>query len=149
MLFRSPGLPADILPYEFGPSGLQFEAPVTITIPYAVADFPGDPPQPYWYDTMTGAMSQQGITNIQYVALSSTLHALRFQTTHFTPYAVVGEVEEGIVPTGGSSGGGGCSLSPAAAGASGAMEYFVPFTLLALAMVGLRIKDKRRHSKPR
>ncbi len=144
-----PGLPADILPYEFGPSGLQFEAPVTITIPYAVADFPGDPPQPYWYDTMTGAMSQQGITNIQYVALSSTLHALRFQTTHFTPYAVVGEVEEGIVPTGGSSGGGGCSLSPAAAGASGAMEYFVPFTLLALAMVGLRIKDKRRHSKPR
>jgi uncharacterized repeat protein (TIGR02543 family) len=144
-----PGLPADILPYEFGPSGLQFEAPVTITIPYAIADYPGAPPQPYWYDTMTGAMSQQGITNIQYVALSSTLHALRFQTTHFTPYAVVGEVQEGVVPTGGSSGGGGgCSLSPAATGASGVLEYFVPFTLLALAMIGLRIKDKRRHSTP-
>jgi len=138
-----PGLPADILPYEFGPSGLQFEAPVTITIPYAVADFPGDPPQPYWYDAMTGAMSQQGITNIQYVALSSTLHALRFQTTHFTPYAVVGEVEEGIVPTGGSSGGG-CSLSPAAAGASGVLEYFVPFTALAVIMFGLRRRDVRR-----
>jgi len=144
-----PGLPADILPYEFGPSGLQFEAPVTITIPYAIADFPGAPPQPYWYDTMTGAMSQQGITNIQYLALSSTLHALRFQTTHFTPYAVVGEVEEGIVPRGGGGGGGGgCSLSPTATGACGVLEYFVPFTVLALAMIGLRIKDKRRHSKP-
>jgi|GEM_PF-579776 len=144
-----PGLPADILPYEFGPSGLQFEAPVTITIPYAVADFPGALPQPYWYDTMTGAMSQQGITNIQYLALSSTLHALRFQTTHFTPYAVVGEVEEGVVPRGGGGGGGGgCSLSSTATGACGALEYFVPFTVLALAMIGLRIKDKRRHSKP-
>jgi len=144
-----PGLPADILPYEFGPSGLQFEAPVTITIPYAVADYPGAPPQPYWYDAMTGAMSQQGITNIQYVVLSSTLHALRFQTTHFTPYAVVGEVEEGVTPAGGSGGGGGgCSLSPVATGASGVLEYFVPFTVLALAMIGLRIKDKRRHSKP-
>jgi len=140
-----PGHPADMLPYEFGPSGLQFDAPVTITIPYAVADYTGNPPQPYWYDSMTGTMTQQGITNVEHVALSSTVHALRFQTTHFTPYAVVA-AEDVVVPGGGGGGGGGCSLSPAT-GPVGALEYFVPFTLLTIVMIGIRRKDRRRRLK--
>ena len=36
--------------YDFGPSGLQFSEPVTITIPYLVADFGDEPPVPCWYD---------------------------------------------------------------------------------------------------
>jgi uncharacterized repeat protein (TIGR02543 family) len=140
-----PGASAYILPYEFGPSGLQFDVPVTITIPYATADYPSNPPQPCWYDAMTGAMSQQGITNIQQVALSSTIHALRFQTTHFTPYAVVAGADDTANLPSGGGGGGGCSLSPVT-GTVGALEYFVPFAMLAIAMISIRRRDRRRCS---
>jgi len=109
-----PASAVDVLPYEFGPSGLQFDVPVTITMPYLVADYGSNPPQPYWYDTLTGTLTQQGITNIEYFALSTTVHALRFQTTHFTPYTLVAVASgDAAVPSGGSSGGGGgCSLAP-------------------------------------
>jgi hypothetical protein len=146
-----PGLSAAVLPYEFGPSGLQFDLPVTITIPYAVADRPGGLPQPYWYDAMTGTMSQQGITNVERVALSATIHALQFQTTHFTPYAVVAGAEDEIVSSGdegggGGSGGGGCALSPK--GANDPYGYFVPYVILAVVMGVLRLRGSARRSAP-
>ncbi len=139
----------EVLPYEFGPSGLQFDAPVTITIAYWIADYGSNPPQPYWYDSLTGTLTQQGITNIQYVALSSTTQALRFQTTHFTPYTLVAAAgdDDGDgtddVPAGGSGGGGGgCALSPVT-GESGVVEFFVPCTLLAVVMISIRLRDRR------
>lgn len=183
---------AELLPYEFGPSGLQFDAAVTITMPYLIADYGSNPPQPYWYDTLTGALTQQGITNIEYLALSTTVGALRFQTTHFTPYTLVGVASDDgsdEVPSESSSSGGGCSLAPGlikkvpktmpstsnkdklrsqwnptpTGTPSGrldvrptlagigldprAVEYFVPYAVLAAIMVGLRRRDVRRYRR--
>ncbi|MEN6428948.1 MAG: hypothetical protein ABFE13_26670, partial [Phycisphaerales bacterium] len=143
-----PGSSVSVLPYEFGPSGLQFDAPVTITMPYLIAEYSSNPPEPYWYDTLTGTLTQQGITNIEYVALSATVGALRFQTTHFTPYTLVAaESDDAVVPVvSGGGGGGGCSLSPVA-GARGAAEFFLPYALLAAVMIELRLRDARRRCR--
>ncbi|MBP7051988.1 MAG: InlB B-repeat-containing protein [Phycisphaerae bacterium] len=144
-----PGSTVDVLPYEFGPSGMQFDVPVTITIPYLIADYGSDVPQPYWYDSLTGTLTQDGITNVQYVALSATVGALRFQTTHFTPYTLVaattddGDGDADVSSGSSGGGGGGCSLSPVT-GPCGAAEFFLPFVLLALVVIGIRRRDRRQ-----
>jgi len=139
-----PGSSVSVLPYEFGPSGLQFDAPVTITMPYLLADYGTNPPQPYWYDTLTGTLTQQGITDIEHLTLSTTLGALRFQTTHFTTYALVAtEHDEATVPVS-SGGGGGCSVS-SGTGEYGALEFSIPYVLLAVVVTLIRLSDRRRH----
>ena len=75
--------------YEFGPSGLVFNSPVTITIPYAVTGAAATPTV-YWYNSRTGGLSQQGITDVEIIVMSSTLHALSFKTMHFTPFYLLG-----------------------------------------------------------
>ena len=128
--------------YDFGPSGMTFSEPVTITIPYRVA---GDTSsvKPYWYDALTGGFSQQGITDIHDVAVSSTLHALQFKTTHFTPYYVLSGDAVTAVDTssGGGGGGGGCSLSVGGHGSP--TELIVPFLMVALTVVILKRRDLR------
>lgn len=89
--------------YDFSPSGLEFNSPVTITIPYAVSSTAGTPAA-YWYDSHTGVASQQGIDNVEIIELSSNLHALRFTTTHLTPYYAL---LEAAPDTGGKGKGGG------------------------------------------
>ncbi len=126
--------------YDFGPSGFEFSQPVTITIPYAVADS-ASTPSAYWYDSLTGALSQQGITDIQTIQLSSTLYALRFKTTHFTPFYIVAAAAAAAGGGGGGGGGGGCSMSPAAQG--NAVEFLVPYIALAVVTVILRLRDAR------
>ena len=74
--------------YEFSPSGLTFSSPVTITIPYAVSASAGTPTA-YWYNSATGTLSQQEINDIQIIEVTSSLHALRFTTTHLTPYCAL------------------------------------------------------------
>lgn len=76
--------------YEFGPSGLVFNSPVTITIPFAVSGEPGTPTV-YWYDynTVPSTLSYRGIGKIQTVELTPNLHALRFTTTRLAPYLVL------------------------------------------------------------
>ena len=127
--------------YDFGPSGIDFAQPVTITIPYSVAAN-GKTTTAYWYDSLTGELSQQGITNIETVELSPNLHALRFKTTHFTPFYVGAAAAGAIAGGGGGGGGGGCSMSPA--GAENAVDFIVPYIGLAVAMVILRLKDSRK-----
>jgi hypothetical protein len=142
---NAPAAPSSgVLTYEFGPSGLAFQQPVTITIPYAVAEFGDEPPTPWWYDSQTGGLSQQGISDVEHVTLSSTVAALRFKTTHFTPYYVISteELEELIAESGG--GGGGCSLSHGHD--ADPIGYFIPYLLIAGIMVGLRLKDARRRA---
>ncbi|MBN1764024.1 MAG: LamG domain-containing protein [Sedimentisphaerales bacterium] len=74
--------------YEFGPSSEQeFSKPITITIPYEV-DESADGTSIYWYDPQTGDFSQYGISNVEHVVITPTLHAIRFQTTHFTQYLI-------------------------------------------------------------
>jgi hypothetical protein len=129
--------------YDFGPSGIEFSRPVTVTIPYAVASSDASP-SAYWYDSLTGALSQQGITDIEIIELSTSLHALRFKTTHFTPYVVLAAAATAGAAGGGGGGGGGCSMSPAAAQGN-AVEFLVPYIGLAVVMGILRLRDARDH----
>jgi hypothetical protein len=125
--------------YDFGPSGLQFNQPVTITIPYAISGT-GTLTTPYWFNSLTGALSQQGITDIRDIAISPTLHALSFKTTHFTPFYVVEGTAGG---TGGGGGGGGCSVS--ATGNGSIVEFLLPYMALAAVMMILKLHDTREH----
>jgi hypothetical protein len=133
--------------YDFGPSGLIFNSPVTITIPYAVSGDAGTPTA-YWYDSRTGALSQVGITDLEIIVLSPTLHALRFKTLHFTPYYVF--MGPDVDAAGGAQidgaddggGGGGCTLSHSRGG--NVLGYFLPYGVLALIMLGLKTRDRKR-----
>jgi len=129
--------------YDFGPSGIQFNQPVTITIPYAVPASQGSV-TPYWFNSLTGALSQQGITDIRDIVVSPTLHALSFKTTHFTPFYVVEGTAGG---TGGGGGGGGCSVS--ATGNGSIVEFLLPYMALAAAMMILRLRDAHERKERR
>ena len=125
------------VPYDFGPSGIEFSQPVTITIPYTVpAD--GQYASAYWYNPLTGTLSQQGITNVSSTQISPTLYALHFKTTHFSQFIVGG----GTVGSDGVSGGGGCSMSPS--GQADLKEYLLPYIALAAVMLVLKLRDARR-----
>jgi len=135
--------------YDFGPSGMTFNTPVTITVPYAVTGDAGRPTV-YWYDSRAwyNPLSQQGITNIETIAITSSLHALRFKTTHFTPFyillgtAIYTAADDTVsVSDGGGGGGGGCSLSHSQDGSI--LEYFLPYGALALFMFILKWRDRR------
>jgi hypothetical protein len=81
-----------IAAYEFGPSSsLEFANPVTITIPFEPTALSAQ--GAYWYDTNSGSFSQSGMSNVEIIELSATLHAVRFKTTHFTPYVLVGPAQ--------------------------------------------------------
>jgi len=122
--------------YDFGPSGIQFSQPVTITIPYSVSEANGST-LPYWYNSLTGTLSQQGITNIQDIVISPTLHALSFETTHFTAFYLLGG-GAGVL---GGGGGGGCSLS--AGGEGNMVEFVLPYIGLVAVMAILKVRDAR------
>ena len=122
--------------YDFGPSGVQFNQPVKIMIPYS---FSGSSPKPYWFNSLTGALSQQGMTNIQDMEISPTLHVLSFETTHFTPFYVVEGTTGGT--GGGGGGGGGCSVSTTGNGSI--VEFLLPYMALAAAMMILKLHDTR------
>lgn len=132
-------MPAECLgSYDFGPSGIDFDEPVTVTIPYRFAGS-GNAAKPYWYDSLTGALSQQGITDIESIVVANDLYALRFKTTHFTPfYLMAAEVET----SDGADISGGCSVSATSDGSP--RELLLPYGLLALAMLALRYRDKKR-----
>jgi len=129
--------PSETISYEFGPSGLEFAEPVTIVIPYSVAEFGNEGMVPCWYDSLTDSLSQSGITDIEDIALSTTLRAVRFKTSHFTSFYLVSST---VVDSGGS-GGGGCSLSPTGHGSMA--EFFLPYTVLAVVMLVLRRRDRK------
>ena len=130
-------------PYEFSPSGIVFIKPVTITIPYEVTDSENVTYTAYWYNPLTNALSQQGITDIETIVISSTLHALRFKTTHFTQFFVGGSSGSSSISIGGGGGGGGgCSMSPDSQ--AGALELLLPYIGLTIAMVILKLKDRRK-----
>ncbi len=127
------------IPYEFGPSGIEFDQPVTIIIPYDVSAG-GHSPSAYWYDPLTDLLSQQGITDVEIIEISSTLYALRFKTTHFTQF-LVGDTLDAVVG-GGGGGGGGCSMSPNGQGSI--VEFLLPYIGLAVVMTILKLQDKRK-----
>ncbi|MFC1739226.1 PKD domain-containing protein [Planctomycetota bacterium] len=121
--------------YDFGPSGIEFDQPVTIVIPYDSTTISGTP-DAYWYNPLTGMLSQQGITDVETIEISSTLSVLRFQTTHFTQFLV----GDGIVAAAG--GGGGCSMSLNSQGSI--VEFLLPYIGLTVVMTILKLQDKRK-----
>ena len=132
-------MPAECLgSYDFGPSGIDFDEPVTVTIPYRFSGS-GSSAKPYWYDSLTGALSQQGITEIKNIVVASNLNALQFKTTHFTPFYLMATEP---VSSGGSSSGGGCSVS--ATGKGSPKEFLAPYSVITLVMILLRRSDRKR-----
>ncbi len=125
--------------YEFGPSGIEFDHPVTIIIPYDLSTV-GNSPLAYWYNPLTSVLSQQGITDIETVEISSTLHALRFKTAHFTQFLVGGAIAAAV--GGGGGGGGGCSISPN--GQGNIVEFLLPYIGLVVVMIILKLQDKHK-----
>ena len=135
-------LPVECLgSYDFGPSGIEFDRPVTVTIPYHFARA-GSSALPYWYDSLTGALSQQGIADIENIVISDDLNALRFKTTHFTPFYLV--VDDAVTSSSDGGGGGGCSVS--ATGGGSPREMILPYLIIAVVMVVLRRRDKRKRA---
>jgi hypothetical protein len=130
--------------YEFAPSGSNFDHAVTVTIPYATST--GNRRiLPYWYDSMTGALSQQGITDVQNLYISAKLGALQFRTTHFTPFYLVDADANGAATgTGGAAGG--CAISPSGEGSPS--QLLVPYAAIGVIMMILRRRDRRKSSGP-
>ncbi len=134
-----PASSSSVVPYDFGPSGLEFNLPVTVTVPYAAAEFGSKPPVPCWYDSRTDTVSQQGITDVETLTISSSIRAIRFRTTHFTPYVLLA-----VPPVIQTASGGGCNLS--IQGRQDPAGYFIPFAILAVVMGVLRLRDAARCS---
>mgnify|MGYP002399069600 CR=1 FL=1 len=129
--------------YDFGPSGIEFDEPVTVTIPYQVASS-NRRARAYWYNSLTGALSQQGITEIQNITLGNNLYALQFKTTHFTPYYLVAS-DSDIVAYSSDDGGGGCSMS--ATGGGSPKHLLVPYAIVVVFLAILRRRDKKRAAR--
>ena len=129
--------------YDFGPSGVDFDQPVTVTVAYRYAVSGGHHALPYWYDALTGVLSQQGITDVENIVISSDLNALRFRTTHFTAfYLVASDSESGTTADADSIGAGACSISKMGGGSP--KELLVPYGAIATIMIILRRRDRRR-----
>jgi len=120
--------------FEFGPSGIQFGVPITITIAYEPL---GAPVEVYWYDPNTDALRQDGITNVTHIE-KPTVDLVRFKTRHFTPFYLF----EGSAAAGGGGGGGGCSMSPYGQGS--VIEFLLPYTAIVIALLAIRRMDARR-----
>jgi len=142
--------------YDFGPSGLQFNVPVTITIPHNASDCPGLPIyKVYWYNHQTGTWSQEGISDIEHLtdshdpSLPFGVHIVRFKTTHFTPFGVGASEPDGDGrlrdqpdwPSGGG-GDGGCAMSPYGQGR--VTEFLLPYIGFFIVLLAVSLVDARR-----
>jgi len=119
--------------YEIGPSGVQFAFPATVTIPYTASN----PCPPYWYDAQTGALSQQGMTDVTYRTLANGIPVVSFKTNHLTTFYLL----ENSLPNGSTAGGGGCAMSSSQEGSI--IEFLLPFGALMLLMLILKWRDRR------
>jgi hypothetical protein len=126
--------------YDFGPSGLIFNQAVTITIPHEASECPGLPVyNAYWYNSATGTWSQTGISNVQHHTLSSTLHTVSFETTHFTAFCVSSTAETSS-DSGGGGGGGGCAMSKYP-GQEDIIGFFVPYIIVLITLLLISYVD--------
>ncbi|MCK5473242.1 MAG: hypothetical protein KAI59_04365, partial [Planctomycetes bacterium] len=127
------------MPYEFGPSNINFSKPVTILIPYDVSNS-GTNGNAYWYNPLTGMLSQNGITNVQTIKVPGGLRVLSFQTTHFTQFLIGGGSVAG--GGGGGGGGGGCSISPNGQGSI--VKFLLPYVGLIVVISIIKCRDARK-----
>ena len=120
------------LAFDFGPSGVVFDEPVTLRIP-----LPDDAPVfptyiVYRYDAGTGTWTQEGIVNPAKRFDEPDGSFLEVQVNHFTMF-----VSSGAAVGGDGGGGGGCALSPW--NNAGPVEFLLPFAALVLALLAYSI----------
>ena len=135
--------------YDFGPGGLQFNVPATITIPHAEGDCPELPVyNVYWYNDQISAWSQDGITNVQHLTdsddptLPSGIHIVRFNANHFTTFSVSASAGGG----GGGGGGGGCAISELTHGPISIIEFLLPYVAFVVVLLVIRWVDARKRT---
>ncbi|MBC8469018.1 MAG: hypothetical protein H8D56_06060 [Planctomycetes bacterium] len=121
--------------FEFGPSGIHFSVPITITIAYAPSSAPAEV---YWYDPENDILRQDGITNVEYIE-KATVHLVRFKTRHFTSFYLVEGDAAAAVVGGGGGGGGGCAIS--ANGRGNVIEYMLPYVFYIFVLLMIKLKD--------
>ncbi len=129
--------------YDIGPSGTDFSTPVTIVIPLVASSSNGSSGLAYWLNPKTGVLSQDGISDVRKIKLSSGLWAVSFKTTHFSQFFVGEGGGGGIGGGGGGGGGGGCSLSQDYSQAR-ILDFILPYAVLAVVMILLKKRDIRR-----
>jgi hypothetical protein len=137
--------------YEFSPSGLEFLLPVTISIPHAAADCPGHAVyNVYYYDPTilppASPWRRDGISNVQHMTSSQDptlppdVHAVRYNSTHFTAFGIGGSATAPAAG-GGGGGGGGCSMS--AGNEGNIVEFLLPYIGFIIVLVILTVRDAR------
>jgi hypothetical protein len=115
--------------YEFLPSGLTFDAAVTVRIPVTDAEVAGmNVFTVYWYNTATGLWSSEGISNVQLKSAPNGQKYIEFQVTHFTAFNAAAGVQA-AGGGGGGGGGGGCATS---VGSGDLIVLLLPYAVVAL-----------------
>jgi tRNA threonylcarbamoyladenosine modification (KEOPS) complex Pcc1 subunit len=73
------------LPYEFGPTGAHFSAPISITFNYDPSLLAaGSIPSVYWYNTSSGKWEQ-----LTTISIDSINHTITASVNHFSVFAVL------------------------------------------------------------
>jgi len=137
--------------YEFGPSGLQFNSPVTIRIPHTNCPADYSVYRIYRYDPSSlNFWSDDGIHNPATHSPSGvTPHYLEVQVDHFSIFSAGGSVP---VPLpidggGGGGGGGGCALSTHAHSPDSVVEFLLPYLVIVIVLLMISRIDARRQRK--
>ena len=142
------------VPYDFGPSGLEFDPPATITIRHAAGECPGYSVwRVYWYDSSilppASPWRQDGISDVEHLTslddpnLPADKHAIRFKSTHFTPFGQGGSRDgDGDGGRGWGGGGAGCSMSPHGQGS--VAGFMLPYAAFIIVLLAVSCVDARR-----
>ena len=134
--------------YKFGPSGLQFNSPVTIRIPHDTCPANYSQYRVYRYDpTVPSFWSEDGIHNpATHSPDGVTPHYLEVQVDHFSTFAAGGSVSTPTPPPsgGGGGGGGGCALSTLPQGPNSITEFLLPYVLFVIALLVISLVDAYR-----
>ncbi|MBN1507502.1 MAG: DUF11 domain-containing protein [Sedimentisphaerales bacterium] len=124
--------------YSFGPSGAQFDPPVTIRIPLDQSSAGNNVFTVYRYDPAIG-WTTEGIdqSTIRKVGAGDNTY-LEVSVSHFSIIEASGAYYGG----GGGGGGGGCALSPWSN--VGPIEFIVPLVVCMVILVTLRVVSHLR-----
>jgi hypothetical protein len=136
--------PENVLPrllngYDFAPSGIVFSRPVEITIPYVVTGAAGTPAA-YWYNSRTGALGGNNKHRDHRGEFKSA--ALRFRTTHLTPFFADSRCHRWGV-RGGGGGGAAHYLIPRTKAWPDIFHAFALFWSLSNAEIEYRLQAER------
>jgi hypothetical protein len=131
--------------YKFGPSGLQFNSPVTIRIPHTSCPSDYSEYRIYRYDPSSITFwSEQGIHNpAKHSPAGVTPHYLEVQVDHFSVFGAGGSAAASN-SGGGGGGGGGCALSTPGNDPDSIAEFLLPYAAFVVVLLVITWVDTRR-----